>query len=244
MTIASFPFDSILAAFGITAATPPRPFGSGHINHTFLIEAKSGERYVLQKINIAVFTKPKAIANNLRRASWYLAKQHPSYVFITPLPTLDGEDLFVENNNYWRLTPFVPSSTSIDEATTPAQAWEAARQFGLLARHLDGLDMAPFEPTIPGFHDLSWRYRQFSKALESADPNRKNAASELVTYFLKRRDIVDTYDSLLLNPDFPDRLMHHDTKINNVLLDADTQQRPMRVRPGYTDAGEDYFGYR
>ncbi len=224
MTIASFPFDSILAAFGLHAAIPPRPFGSGHINHTFLVEAESGERYVLQKINTAVFTQPEAIANNLRRASHYLAKHQPGYVFLTPLPTLNGHDLLVENNNYWRLTPFVPNSTSINEATTPDQAREAARQFGRLARHLDGLDMTPFEPTIPDFHNLNWRYQQFSEALDQAPEDRKKKALALIEGFLERRDIVETYDRLLVNPDFPDRLMHHDTKINNVLLDADTQR--------------------
>jgi Ser/Thr protein kinase RdoA (MazF antagonist) len=224
MTIAPFPFDTILNAFGINTAKPPRPFGSGHINHTFLIESEAGGRYVLQKINTAVFTQPEAIANNLRRAAQYLDEHHPSYLFISPIPTLHGNDLFVENNNYWRLTPFVPGSTSIDEATSPTQAREAARQFGLLARNLDGLDMAPFEPTIPGFHDLSWRYRQFSEALENAKPDRKASAQELVDYFLAKREVVATYENLLKNLDFPDRLMHHDTKINNVLLDADTQR--------------------
>jgi Ser/Thr protein kinase RdoA (MazF antagonist) len=224
MTIASFPFDTILGAFGIAAAASPRPFGSGHINHTFLVETETEHRYVLQKINIAVFNKPWDIANNLQRASAYLATHHPTYLFITPLPTLQGDELFVLENDYWRLTPFVPDSLSFDEATTPAQAYEAARQFGLLARNLDGLDMAPFEPTIPGFHNLSWRYQQFEKALEEAPLDRKEAARQLIEGFLEKRAIVDTYESLLHNSDFPDRLMHHDTKINNVLLQADTQR--------------------
>ena len=46
----------------------------------------------------------------------------------------------------------------------------------------------------------------------------------MITYFLDKSEIVDTYESLIQNPDFPDRLMHHDTKINNVLLDRDTQR--------------------
>jgi Ser/Thr protein kinase RdoA (MazF antagonist) len=224
MTIAPFTFDTILAAFGIREAVPPLPFGSGHINHTFLIESEAGTRYVLQKINTAVFTRPEAIANNLRRASNHLLRNHPDYLFITPLPTRDGHELYQENGSYWRLTPFVPNSTSINEASTPAQAYEAARQFGLLARNLNGLDMKPFEPTIPGFHDLSWRYKQFGQALENANPDRKKSAQELIDYFLIKRDLVLTYDEILLNPDVPDRLMHHDTKINNVLLDTEAQR--------------------
>lgn len=224
MTLASYSFNTILDAFGLAASTPPRPFGSGHINSTFLIESEAGGRYVLQKINTAVFTQPWAIANNLRLASRHLAEQHPTYLFIAPLPTRHREDLFVHQDEYWRLTPYVPNSTSINEATTPQQAYEAARQFGLLARNLDGLDMAPFQPTIPDFHNLNWRYQQFSDALQTATETRKVKALQLVDGFLERRGIVETYDNLLRNPDVPDRLMHHDTKINNVLLDADTQR--------------------
>ncbi len=130
----------------------------------------------------------------------------------------------VLDGGFWRLTPFVPNSGSINEATTPQQAYEAAQQFGLLARNLNGLDMSQFRATIPDFHNLSFRYRQFQEAVASASEERKQAAQELIAYFLDKSEIVETYESLHQNPDFPDRLMHHDTKINNVLLDRDTQR--------------------
>ena len=220
-TIDLFP---ILTQFGIDPKGTPRPFGSGHINSTFLVESQDDFRFVLQKINTQVFRQPWAIANNLGKAALYLARHYPTYPFITPLPTRDGKELFIENENYWRLTPFVSNSCSINEATTPQQAYEAARQFGLLARNLDGLDMSQFQASIPDFHNLSFRYRQFQAALDGASDERKNTAQEVIDYFLDKNEIVGTYESLLQNPDFPDRLMHHDTKINNVLLDADTQQ--------------------
>lgn len=224
MTEPSIDFPRILTSFGIEPKGTPQPFGSGHINSTFLVESQDGFRFVLQKINTQVFRQPWAIANNLGKAALYLARHHPTYPFITPLPTLDGKELLVENENYWRLTPFVSNSTSINEAATPQQAYEAARQFGLLARNLDGLDMRQFQASIPDFHNLSFRYRQFQEALNGASDARKNAAQEVIDYFLHKNEIVEIYESLLQNPDFPDRLMHHDTKINNVLLDADTQQ--------------------
>ena len=216
-------FERILAAYDVFPLPEPRRFGSGHINATFLVEAEDGTRFVLQKINAAVF-RIEAIAHNLRLAARHLARHHPDYLFVAPIPTLAGDELMELDGESWRLTPFVKNSTSINEATTPQQAYEAARQFGLLARNLDGLDMSRFEATIPDFHNLSFRYRQFQEALAGATDARKNAAQEVVDYFLYKNEIVATYEDLLQNPDFPDRLMHHDTKINNVLLDADTQQ--------------------
>ena len=215
--------DHILAAFGIELNNTPQRFGSGHINATFLVDAEDGRQFVLQKINSAVF-RVDAIAHNLRLAARHLAEHSPDYLFIAPIPTLAGEEVFELAGESWRLTPFVPNSISINEATTPQQAYEAAQQFGLFAKNLDGLDMSKFEATIPDFHNLSFRYRQFQEAVSDASEERKKSAQELINYFLDKSEIVETYESLLQNPDFPDRLMHHDTKINNVLLDRDTQR--------------------
>lgn len=224
MTSEVSPLENVLSAFGVEPQITPRPFGSGHINNTYLVEAQNGGKYVLQKINTLVFTKPWAIANNIQRAAEYLGEHHPSYLFITPVLTLEDQALLEQDNEFWRLSPFVANSMSIDEATTPNQAYEAARQFGLLARNLDGLDMNLFQPTIPGFHNLTGRYRQFREALDNAGESRKKYAEELIDSFLVRNEIVEVYEDLLQNPDFPNRLMHHDTKINNVLLDVDTQK--------------------
>ncbi|TDB67847.1 phosphotransferase enzyme family protein [Arundinibacter roseus] len=214
----------VLAAFGLTPAKPPVPFGSGHINHTFLVHSFEGEKYILQKINTQVFQKPEAIANNLSLAAKHLETHAPGYLFLTPVHTLTGDEMFVEAGEYWRLTVFVPNSMSINEATSPEQAYEAARQFGLLARHLNGLSMNGFKATIPDFHNLTWRYQQFQQALDSSSESRKKEAAECIQYFLRSKLIVDTYQVLLRNPDFPDRLMHHDTKINNVLLNTTSQK--------------------
>ena len=146
-----------MAAYGIFPLPEPRRFGSGHINATFLVEAEDGQQFVLQKINSAVFDV-EAIAHNLRLAARHLSKHYPDYLFVAPIPNLAGKELVELDSESWRLTPFVPNSTTINEATTPQQAYEAARQFGLLARNLDGLDMSKFEATIPDFHNLSFRY--------------------------------------------------------------------------------------
>ena len=51
-----------------------------------------------------------------------------------------------------------------------------------------------------------------------AKEERKQFAEELVEQFLRHSDIAVTFEALKTDPEFSDRLMHHDTKINNVLL--------------------------
>lgn len=216
------PDHLVLQAFGVDAANPDiKRFGSGHINNTFLLE-KEGRKYVLQRINAHVFREPEVIARNQRMAADYLAEHHPGYLFITPVPTVGGEELFALDDEYWRMIPFIPDSVTIDQADNPTQAYEAARQFGRLARYLDGIDLKPFKPSIPNFHNLTLRYSAFQDAIRQAKEERTAVAGELINQFLGYSDIAVTYETLKTDPRFRDRLMHHDTKINNVLLNKDT----------------------
>lgn len=193
-------------------------FGNGHIHHTFLLTAPEGQ-FILQRINTNVFKEPDIIARNHRLAADYLAKHHPGYLFLTPISTVDGSDLFVHNDEYWRMLPFIANSTSVDQADTPEQAYEAARQFGRLARFLDGIDLKDFRPSIPDFHNLTLRYAAFREAVDTTAQARKQAAAALIGAYEQHAGIAATFE---LFKTAPDRLMHHDTKINNVLLAKDT----------------------
>ncbi len=213
----------IIHAFGLNPAEyEMQKFGSGHINNTFLLSGRSGEKYVLQKINTYVFKEPEVIARNQRLAANYLAKHHPGYLFITPIPTVNGEELYHHEEEYWRMIPFIPDSTTVDQADSPKQAYEAAKQFGKMARYFHGIDLREFKPTIPNFHNLTLRYSAFQEAIRHAKEERKQFAEGLIEQCLRYSDIAVTFETLKTNPQFSDRLMHHDTKINNVLLRKDT----------------------
>lgn len=213
----------ILNQFPIGQLIDYKPFGSGLINHTFLISTDKNQ-FILQKINKNVFKQPEIIADNLRMAGEYLAEKHPDYLFIQPLQTIDKHDFVIEEGEYWRIMPFVANSYSINEVATETQAYEAAKAFGRLTRNLHGLPMEAFGASIPGFHHLSWRVEQFEEAIANATNERKAIAAEWIDKFSNRKDILQTYEQLVASPDCPLRLLHHDTKINNVLFDKSTHK--------------------
>ena len=51
-----------------------KPFGSGHINDTFLITDENGHKYELQKVNGNVFKKPERVMKNIIGITDYLHK--------------------------------------------------------------------------------------------------------------------------------------------------------------------------
>jgi len=211
--------EHVLAAFGLKPEQfEVRPFGSGHINKTYLAkDSAGGAHYILQRINTFVFKHPQVIARNHRLTWEHLNARHPDYLFPKSLPTTFNGDLYVEGESFWRLMPYVENTLTVDRADTPRQAYEAARQFGRFAKLTSGIDLSAFEPTIPDFHNLSLRARQFQSAIESASGERKARTADLIDFLLGQQRITQHFESVI-KPALPDRLMHHDTKINNVLL--------------------------
>ncbi|UKT62849.1 phosphotransferase enzyme family protein [Pedobacter mucosus] len=214
----------ILKAFGFSEENITiTQIGSGLINRTYLVsEQLADKKYILQNINTAVFKNPEAIANNIKAVANYLLISSPDYLFIKPIQTAFGDEMAFIKHEYWRLLPFIADTVSLDVLTQPLQAYEAAKQFGKLSRLLKNFNVSKLEQTIAGFHSLDLRFDQFSKALICITPEIKALAKIQIDSALAHKYILDFYKSYAHSVDLPDRVMHHDTKISNVLLNADT----------------------
>lgn len=212
---------AIFEAYGFDPTTiTSQQIGSGHINSTYLLtNTLDGKQYILQHINTQVFKDPEAIANNIDQVASFLKINFPDYLFPTPLKTVDGKLMAIHNEQFWRLLPFIAHTVAFDTLDQPKQAFEAAKQFGKLSRLLDQFDVNTLQPTIPGFHDLAWRYEQFTFALHQSSEELMASAQEEIDFAENHRFILSYYESYQDHKDFPDRAMHHDTKISNVLLD-------------------------
>jgi len=211
--------EAILEAYGFDAnAIEVHQTGSGHINRTYLLSVTGGKKYILQSLNTQVFKDPEAIAHNIETVAAWLKAHDPAYLFPAPLPTLNGELMARHNDEYWRLMPYIPDTVAFDALNEPKQAYEAAKQFGKLSRLLNDFDVSRLKPTIPGFHDLGWRYEQFTEALAHTSAGFRESARHEIETAQHYHFIVDYFRSFLRRDDFPDRVMHHDTKISNVLL--------------------------
>jgi Ser/Thr protein kinase RdoA (MazF antagonist) len=237
--------QAVLSAYGFNRETTLiESFGSGLINHTWKVTA-ANHVYILQKINTAVFKKPASIAANIKLVADFLQQQHPEYYFVSPLLTQEGSTMIeIEGEGFFRMFPFVPGSFSKDVVETPGQAFEAAAQFGRFTKLGSGLDVQKLQITIPAFHDLSLRYRQFLMAIENGNQQKVQEAAELIEEIKKNVSILHEYEAIKLNPEFKLRVTHHDTKISNVLFNGDDKALCVidldTLMPGYfiSDVGD------
>lgn len=237
-------FENILSVYGLDPDEAHiQPFGDGLINHTWKVNAGK-KNYILQKVNKKVFKNPSVIDENLSMLSDYLSDRKPDYLFISPVTAINGASLIPIDSEYYRLFPFVEGSRSLNTLTKADEAYEAAKQFGKFSKILADFKAEKLNITIPDFHNLILRYDQFTDACTQASSDRLVKARECIEFISEHQEIVHIYRQILNNENIPLRVIHHDTKINNVLfngkekglcvIDLDT------VMPGYfiSDVGD------
>ncbi|MBB3188714.1 phosphotransferase enzyme family protein [Microbacter margulisiae] len=216
--------------------------GTGLINRTWMVrETESGWRYILQRINHAVFKSPEAIAGNIREISTYLQAHAPGYLFESPLRTLKGEEMVQEAGEYFRLYRYVEGSHTLDVVANPGQAYEASRQFGMFTAQLAGFDTGKLRITLADFHNLPLRYAQYREAIKKGNPERILRSKEILEALESYSGISDQAQQLGC---LPLRVIHHDTKISNILFDEQGKGMCVidldTIMPGYyiSDAGD------
>ncbi|MGZ3822668.1 MAG: phosphotransferase enzyme family protein, partial [Mucilaginibacter sp.] len=203
------------------------------------------EDYILQRINGNVFKFPGNIARNLALLQSYLKNTHPDYPFVAPLPSISGDFMVrSDEGEYYRLFPFIKDSKTIDVISDPKQAYEASRQFGRFTHVLKDFDADALEYTLTDFHNLKLRFDQFKYACRHAGRTRLDVASAEIEEIYKHQNILETYAVLIANNSMPVRVIHHDTKISNVLFDDEQNGLCVidldTVMPGYylSDLGD------
>lgn len=237
--------EQVLEGFGLNGKTAEyRSFGNGLINNTWKVSGSEGE-FILQKVNTNVFLSPKEIAANLVMIKAYLDKVAPEYLFVGPLATTGGEYVFETVDGVYRLFPYIPNSTTIDEVEHAEQAYHAAKQFGKFTKMLATYNPLTLNVSIKNFHNLPLRLEQYKQAMLFASKERIDSAQWAIGEIDRHLYIVDDFKEIMEQNRLDLRVIHHDTKINNVLLDASNGEGICvidldTVMPGYfiSDVGD------
>ncbi len=205
------------------------PYGNGHIHDTYRVFfAPSGApaRIILQRINTHVFRNPEVLMENIARVTAHLAAQLAGSPdrdrrALALIPARSGRALHADRDGHlWRAWRFIDSTFSLDQIGSPAQAFEAARAFGLFQQQLATLPPPRLHDTIPGFHHTPKRYAALEDAIARDAAGRVHDTQAEIAFARARQSIA----GLLVDAGLPERVTHNDTKCNNVLFDDRTGQ--------------------
>jgi len=209
------------------------PYGSGHINDTFRAvydDAGTEVHYIFQRVNHNIFKDVPALMENIGKVVRHQRKKFTEAGIdgldrrvLTLIQTTDGKDFFKDAEGcFWRVYIFIENHLSIDVVETTEQAFEAAKAFGEFQGQLADLP-GRLHDTIPNFHHARSRFDTLLKAIEEDVVGRVASVKEEIEFVLANEPTVDVVLDLIASGDIPERVTHNDTKLNNVLLDADTQ---------------------
>ncbi len=232
--------DEAIAAFALETAANGRlvsktPYGNGHINDTFLVRCQTADntekRYILQRMNHDIFKNPPQLMENMVHVTKYLRKKilsqggDPDRETLNVLKTQGGADCYQDSgNNYWRVFSFIENSMCLEKVENAKDFYDSGAAFGNFQRMLADYPAETLHETIPNFHNTPSRLQDFQKAVRTGDKERAALAQREISFVLDRVREASVLTDLLSEGKLPLRVTHNDTKLNNILFDADTHK--------------------
>ncbi len=209
------------------------PLGGGHIHRTFVTTWEHEghrRRFVHQRLNTNVFPDPEQLMAGIARVTAHLAGKlaHlPAATrrrrVLTFLPTVTGGLVArTADGSCWRTAYFVEGARRVGTIADPHTACEAGRAFGEFLALLADLPGPRLAETLPAFHDTP-RYLDALAAAAASDPvNRALEAGAELEFAFAHQRLARVLVEALAASAIPERIVHNDTKVDNLLFDTRT----------------------
>lgn len=210
-----------------------KAYGSGHINDTFFLKnvVADGPDYLLQRINHNIFTNVEKLIENIRRVTGHLKNKIREYGCGDPLKEVmtliqANDDQFFykdRDGDYWRMFYFLNDTKSYDVVETPKQAYEGGRAFGKFQYMLADIPAGEIFEVIPDFHNIQKRLQHLDEAIATDALSRVAAVAAELAIVKKYAEPMQYFQQAEQVASLPVRVIHNDTKFNNVLLNSNDE---------------------
>ena len=226
--------EDALYAFGFgSQCSYVKPFGEGHINETYAVymPTDKGEEfaYILQRVNNNVFKNPAGVMENIFGVTEYLRNVvreeggDPDRETLSCIKTKNGCTYFEDSEGQpWRSYHYIQNSVCYQLVENPEQFYQSGASFGHFLKQLGSYPAASLKETIPNFHNTVNRFENFQIALKRDIKNRAVTCKPEIQFVLDRKEDCKVLVEQQENGTLPIRVTHNDTKLNNILFDADT----------------------
>jgi len=210
-----------------------RAYGSGHINDTYILKGLDGTHtdYLLQRINHYIFKDVEKLIQNTCFVIDHLKNKikskgigDPENEVMTLVPAIDGKYFYKDRNgNYWRMCYFLANTKSYDVVQTAKQAYEGGKAFGRFQAMLADLSPDIFYDVIPNFHNVQIRLEQLAGAVFFDNCGRAGSVANELAAIKKYAWFMQYFQQAEQLLSLPKRVIHNDTKFNNVLLNQNDE---------------------
>ena len=210
--------------------TEVKAFGCGHINRTFRVTTDAGCQYLFQRVNTDIFPNIGGLMENIRLVTEHISEKvraeggDPLRETMTIIPTRDGRLCMEDGNGSWRCFVFIQNTVALQSVRSPEDFYLSARAFGKFQRQLRDFDAAQLCEVIPNFHNTPWRLDNLWKAEQEDIMGRVKEVQAELDFIHRRTEFAAVLEEAKAHGRVKLAVTHNDTKLNNLLFDADTMQ--------------------
>ena len=224
---------SIVSQFALEGrVTDVLPLGSGLINDTYKVLTEGdAPDYVLQRINNAIFRDVDLLQHNIEAITRHIRTklQGERDIDRKVLRLVSLKDspktYWTDGQTYWRISVYIKDSYTYDTVNPKYSAF-AGEAFGNFEAMLADIPDTIGE-TIPDFHNMELRLLQLDEAAAADRAGRLKGVRDILAEMDSMREDMCLAERLFREGKLPRRICHCDTKVSNMLFDA--EGRPLCV---------------
>ncbi len=198
-----------------------KTLGDGHINSTVLVSTDK-KRFVLQRVNSSVFKDVEGLMSNVFSVTEYLTSIGVETLCF--LRTKDGAGFVKDGESYYRMYAFIEDTVTYQTVTDANVFKNSGAAFGKFQNQLAGFDASVLLESIPDFHNTPKRYNDFINAVNANICGRAKTCKAEIDFIVSHKDTYSKVVEGLADGSVPLRVTHNDTKLNNILMDAKTNE--------------------
>jgi Ser/Thr protein kinase RdoA (MazF antagonist) len=199
------------------------PLGNGNVNDTWLLQTEAGKKFVLQRLNPAVFSDPGLVQSNLQLVCQHLAEKRPAppFTFLQLLSSPDGAFSYIDpSGGCWRLLSYIDNSQTLNSVCRPEQAYSVGAGLGRFHQLIADLEPASLADPLPGFHITPCYLEQYMALL----PGCENQQPDCRGFIEQRQQLVFILEKARKQGIVSQQVIHGDPKIANFLFAANSSK--------------------
>ena len=210
------------------------PLGNGNVNDTFLVQHGDGvdQRFVMQRINTTVFTRPDEVMHNLVQVSQHIERKLSQEIAspgqrlwemprVIPLHFSEGHWVEAEGS-FWRGISYIGAAVSIEVVSSLKQAYEVGYGLGMFHQLIADLPSHQLRDTLEGFHITPAYLRDYDAVSESSSTTPSRVEAHCHRFIAERAPWASVLEDAKHAGDLKLRPIHGDPKVNNLMMDAET----------------------
>lgn len=209
---------------------------SGLINESYIVtylEDGKEKRYLAQRIKENTNDSPEAIMYNIEHITNYLKNKmeeidNKKYKVLEIIKTKDNKNMYISKednqNKYYRVYKYIEGAVAYDKSNNSEIIYNVGKAFGNFQKVLQNYPIQDLIATNKDFHNTEKNLQDLLNGIKEDNLGRAKDIKEELEFILERKEICKTIKAKLDKGKLPKRIIHGDTKINNVMINEETKQ--------------------